>query len=127
MISLKYPDANISSYHYLLSVIFILILFLVLKKEYGLNKKLVRVVLLIDACACFIAGGLELFQPYFIKNIVFSIIEGIKYPLYLLWVTPLFGLNFFFHQLAGSFSILAGIFYLVVLGVISLPPMNSLK
>jgi hypothetical protein len=99
----------------------------VLKKEYRLNKKLVRIVLLIDACACFIAGGFELLQPYFLENTLFSIIEGVKYPLYVLWVSPLFGLNYFFHQLAGSFSILAGILYLIVLGVISLPSMKTIK
>lgn len=102
--SLKYPDSNLSVINILVSVFFLLALLV-----FSINKTHYKVFNLFLIFG--IIGGCLI---YVINKFDIAIIENLQYPLYIIFITPLFGGNAIFDYEYGVYSLLVTITYLII-------------
>ena len=116
--SIKYPDSHITILNFIVSILFLVTIFLSLKtvvisKKYKMFK-FMMIGGMVSGIFVFIVTE---FNHIIYKYFILDIISGIQYPLYSLFVTPLFGLNYIFNVSYGLFSAIMSLFYLIALGI----------
>ena len=109
MTALKYPDLNSEVEHLLVSLAFLSLLLL-----YSLfGGKLYRKLMIsgvISGVVCFAA---QHYQGYLYDIWIIDAISSIQYPLYVMYVAPLFGLNLFFDYTPAMYSLLVSLLFLI--------------
>lgn len=115
MPSLKYPDSSLSLVNLLASLMLMLAIVFWFKSLMTVKKlkvlKIISTIGMVSSICIFLISWVE-HMTY--EIFILDIILGIQYPLYLLFVTPLFGMNYIFNSGYGIFSGIASLFYLAV-------------
>ncbi len=121
--SLKHPDSNISIFNLLATFLLLIAFLIVIKKVWSsgkLHKNLKRF-LLVGFISGLVIYGIKIFEDTLMNYNVLDMIASIQYPFYLLFITPLFGLNYLFDISYEMFSLLiSAVYALIIIIVISL-------
>lgn len=120
-ISIKYPDATISDIGLIVSIILMVIIFrsiLILEKGIKLKRKKILLLLAFQgSIICYIGSILATLSE---GNIATYAIVNIHYFVYVMFVTPFFGLNYMTNLLYGEFSLVVAVIYVILLIVLHL-------
>lgn len=111
--SIKYPDSDIGIINLIISMILSVLFIWIIYSKRNINLKYFKTFLMSAVIGSSIVYSINGFS-FLITNDIFNIISGIRYPLYLIFVTPFFGFNYFLEMLYGKFSLMISIFYLVL-------------
>lgn len=116
MPSIKYPDGSIGVLNVLASVLFVgALLFILMKLANHSGKAMNRMKVLLAVCV--LTGlsvyGIHLLESSGVNNAVLDIMLSVQYPLYVLVITPLFGLNIILNADYGVFSAIMSVVYLI--------------
>lgn len=116
LISIKYPDGTIESYHIFFSLLFLTALFFSLKKESEENSSIkpIKYFLIAGFVSSLIVFVVNRLEISFAGNFLFDFFSLIHYFLYGLLITPLFGFNYFLELDYGLFSLLTSVFYFIL-------------
>lgn len=117
MSSIKYPDANITIFNLLATVFFVLILLKYTKEKLHVkngNKKL-KVYLLLGVISGVLIYVIKMFENFMFDYPVLDAIASIQYPIYLIFITPLFGVNVLFNLSSSTFALFMSLFYVISL------------
>jgi len=117
MSSIKYPDANITIFNFLATVLFVIILLKYTKEKLHAkngNKKL-KVYLLSGVISGILIYVIKMFENFMFDYAFLDSLASIQYPLYLFFVTPLFGANLLFNLSGSTFALFMSIFYILTL------------
>ncbi len=111
--SIKYPDSTITVINLVISIVFMMTIILGLKSVITSKKnKYVKIIMIsgtVSSIFVFIASE---FQYITYKYTILDVITNIHYPLYLIFVTPLFGINYIFNVSYGVLSAIISVLYL---------------
>ena len=107
IVSVMFPDLRIEVFHFIASILlFIVLIFVITQTARFTNWFLIAGAV----SSCFVAFA-QHFEELLTSNWALDMLSGIQYPLYVIFNTPLFGLNYIFGFLPGSFALLcAGLF-----------------
>ena len=112
--SLKYPDTQLYMYQLLPAALVVLLLTaLIMKGSY--NSRLygrIKGFLFIGFISGIFVFAVKQFEHSMIDSFLFDMISSMQYPFYLIFTTPLFGLNLLFDFPYETFSLLIGALYL---------------
>ncbi|PYF08325.1 hypothetical protein [Ureibacillus chungkukjangi] len=111
MPAIKHPDLQIGMLNFLVSLVFMA--FIVISLKTG-SQKLKKFIIGGTYAGIVIFFISELETYYISGSSIFDAIASIQYPLYVIFVTPLFGMNLFLDTSYEVLSIMLGIFYAVV-------------
>jgi len=111
--SLKHPDSILHIHNLIVSILFTVVLLIITK----LGSKKIIFFSLVGIVAGVLVYLLQQFEDILINNVVLDTIASIQYPLYILFITPIFGVNLFFNLDYGVFSLVLAIFYCLILGL----------
>jgi len=115
--SIKYPDSSLSIINLIISVSLLVTTIIKLKSiVVSQNNKFIQIIMLCGICSSLFVLIAYEFQHIAHKYMILDVILGIHYPLYIVFITPLFGLNYIFNVNYGMFSGIIGIFYLLGFG-----------
>ena len=100
-VSLKFPDITIKAVHFTASFILFVIVLI------GVTKSLryLKGILLVGAVSSIFVAFTHLFNDFLLNHWILDMIAGLQYPLYILFITPLFGVNIFIKGLSGTFAL----------------------
>ncbi|MEC1180707.1 hypothetical protein P9B03_19815 [Metasolibacillus meyeri] len=110
--SIKYPDANIGIQHIAVSLVLFSYVLFFISKEIR-NKRVIsklKIFLLLGAVVNIAVYVINLFEGR-----VMDLVANIQYPAFLLFTTPLFGLNMLSNLNVGSFSLIIALIYAVTI------------
>ncbi|MEK4629104.1 MAG: hypothetical protein ABS944_03270 [Solibacillus sp.] len=108
--AIKHPDTTIEMTHFISSLIFI-IACLILSVLYQNLTSILSLGGMIAGIVIFILTKIE-WLAY--EYAVLDVIQGIVNPLYIVFVVPLFGINYWFDVRYEMFSIGTSLFYLLL-------------
>lgn len=120
MPSLKYPDSNLTILYLLVTLLllFFLLLFII-KVPFNVKvNKGIKLFLIAGFLSGIIVYLINLFEMTLRDNVILDVIASIQYPLYLLFTTPLFGLNYLLDINVGVFSLLMSAVYILVFNLL---------
>ena len=109
MTALKYPDLNSKGEHLLVSLAFLSLLLLYSFFGGKLYRKLM-VSGVIGGIFCFAA---QHYQGYLYDIWIVDALSSVQYPLYVMYVAPLFGLNLSFDYTPAMYSLLVSVLFLI--------------
>ena len=124
MAAIKFPDSTITIYHLLSSIIFLAMLIYVSIK----NMMQIKYFLLLGTVSSIYAFAMIRLEHDLTGD--FLILDGLvnlQYPLYILFVVPLFGLNYFSQMSIDLVAILIAIVYAALLLTIYPSQLKSLN
>ncbi|MGM9945952.1 MAG: hypothetical protein ACI33M_13460 [Lysinibacillus sp.] len=124
MSAIKFPDSTITIYHLLSSIVFLAMLIYVSIK----NMMPIKYFLLLATVGSIYVFTMIRLEADLIGD--FLILDGLvnlQYPLYILFITPLFGLNYFSQMSIDLVAILIAIVYAVLLLTIYPAHLKSLN
>ncbi|WP_164667284.1 hypothetical protein [Virgibacillus doumboii] len=107
MPSIKHPDSNMNMLNLLVSLLFVLILFLYARK----GNKIFRIFTIAGVTSGIIVFVITRFEHLMYNNVLLDMIASIQYPLYLIFITPLFGGNIAFGMSYGAYGLLMSLVY----------------
>ena len=110
MPAIKFPDLTVDSVHLLTSVLFTMFL---LGSSFSRNPA-IQLFSLIGMIACVIVFGLHSIEYLVASSVVMDLVISLQYPLYFVFVVPLFGLNYVSDIDYGTFAALTSIIYGIV-------------
>jgi membrane protein YdbS with pleckstrin-like domain len=115
--SLKHPDSNISIFNLLATFLLLIAFLIVIKKVWSSGKlhKSLKRFLLVGFISGLVIYGIKIFEDTLMNYNVLDMIASIQYPIYLLFITPLFGMNYLFDMGYGNFSLLISVVYIFIL------------
>ncbi len=115
--SIKYPDSEIGLINLILSLIFLIAVsnFLLYTLKNNYNTKIIKILLSIASISGVLIYIIVSFYDYMFDNMILDIISNIQFPLYILYITPFFGLNYIFDISYGAFSLIISIVYFIFL------------
>ena len=92
MVSLKFPESTIMIHHLLASIVFLTMLIYVSIKN---NMQMKYLLLLGTFCSIYVFAMIQLEADLMGDFLILDSLVNLQYPMYILFVTPLFGLNYF--------------------------------
>ena len=115
--SLKHPDSNISIFNLLATFLLLIAFLIVIKKVWSSGKlhKSLKRFLLVGFISGLVIYGIKIFEDTLMNYNFLDMIASIQYPIYLLFITPLFGMNYLFDMGYGNFSLLISVVYIFIL------------
>lgn len=115
--SIKHPDSTINILNLLAAALFLVALLTAVKKG---TFKGIKLFLIAGFVSGLVVYTLNLMEDTLMSHAVLDVITSIQYPVYLLFITPLFGMNYLFDISYGVFSLLmAGVYGLIFVSVTS--------
>jgi len=115
--SIKHPDSTINILNLLAAALFLVALLTAVKKGTFKGIKLFLIPGFVSGLAVYV---FKLMGDTLMSHAVLDVITSIQYPVYLLFITPLFGMNYLFDISYGVFSLLmAGVYGLIFVSVTS--------
>lgn len=117
MSSIKYPDANITIFNFLATVLFVLILLKYTKEKLNAKKdnKKLKIFLLVGVITGVLVYVIKMFENFMFDYAFLDAIATIQYPIYLIFITPLFGANLLLNLSSSTFSLFMSLFYIFTL------------
>lgn len=112
--ALKHPDSNMSFINLLTSGLFIIGMLVFIRKMSSHNKYL-KVYLILGFLSGIIVYSIKTFDHIMMNYAALDIITSIQYPLYLVFTTPLFGINSLLDINYETFSLLTSLVYILAL------------
>ena len=109
MTALKYPDLDVTAEHLSISLVFLALLLLYSLFSGKLYRKLI-VSGVIGGVVCFAA---QHYQGYLYDSWIVDALSSIQYPLYVMYVAPLFGMNLLFEYTPAMYSLLVSLLFLI--------------
>ncbi|MHC8514676.1 hypothetical protein [Sporosarcina sp. ITBMC105] len=116
MPSIKYPDGTIGVLHVAATVLFLGALLFVLVKlanHSGTSMKRMKVLFAVGVLSGLAVYGIHILESSGVNNAVLDIMLSVQYPLYVLFITPLFGLNVIMNADYGVFSVIMSVVYML--------------
>lgn len=113
--SLKHPDSTISIFNLLATTLFIITLIIFIKKgSYsGKPNKGLKAFLIVGFISGLVVYVIRMFEGNMIDYAILDMIASIQYPFYLIFTTPLFGVNYLFDLNYETFSLLMSVVYVL--------------
>lgn len=112
--SIKYPDTNLSIINLIASTIFVITLVaVVIKGATNSMIKILKYFFMIGFISGLIIFIIKVFEDILIKNTILDVISSIQYPIYLLFYSPFFGINYIVNTDYGYFVLIISIFYIM--------------
>lgn len=121
--SLKHPDSNMNIFNLLATTLFLIVLLIFVKKGVysGKSNKKLKLFLIFGFISGLVVYVINMFESTMMDYAMLDIIASIQYPFYLIFTTPLFGVNFLFDLSYATFALLmSAVYVLVFILVISL-------
>ncbi len=107
MTALKYPDLDGEVGHLLISLVFLSLL--LLNSFFG--GKLYSRLMIVGVLGGIVCFAAQHYQGY-VSNIgILDAISAIQYPLYVLYVAPLFGINLLFNTTPALYSLMISLLF----------------
>ncbi|WP_245208047.1 hypothetical protein [Sediminibacillus dalangtanensis] len=113
MPSIKHPDSSINIFNSVVTILFMVLLLMYAKK----GSKLVKVFSIFGALSGVIVFVITTFEHAMIGNGILDVIASIQYPFFLLFITPLFGVNILFGLSYGLYALFMSLFYGMIVGL----------
>jgi len=110
MPALKHPDLNLNVFNLFVSIILLIVLLIYTRK--GNNK--LKVFSIIGVISGVLIFTIKTFENSMFDHTFWDTIASIQYPFYLIFTTPLFGLNILFDLNYATYSLLLSLFYFLV-------------
>lgn len=109
--SIKYPDSSIHAHHLILSAACILsfLIFSLISK-----RSIFKFFLVTGMLSGLLIFTLIYLESYFLGNLFFDMLSSIYYVLYIVFVTPLFGINQVLNAEVAYLSLFTSSIYLVL-------------
>lgn len=116
MPSIKYPDTSMSTFNLFVTILFLSALLIFIKKASYSGKSLkgLKVFLIIGLLSGLVVYVLKTFEDTMMEYSILDMILSVQYPLYLLFTTPLFGVNYLLDISYEAFSLLMSTVYVLV-------------
>lgn len=113
--SLKHPDSTMSIFNLLATALFLIALLIFIKKASygGKSNKGLKAFLILGFISGLVVYVIKMFEGTMMDNAILDIIVSIQYPFYLLFTTPLFGVNYLFDISYETFSLLMSAVYVI--------------
>lgn len=113
--SLKHPDSTLNIFNLLVTVLFLIALVIFIKQASysGKLNKVLKIVLIFGFISGFVVYIIKLFEDTMMNYAILDMIASIQYPFYLLFTTPLFGINYLFDINYEIFSLLMSAVYTI--------------
>lgn len=113
--SLKHPDSNMSIFNLLATSLFLIALIIFIKKASysGKSNKGLKVFLIFGFISGLVVYVIKMFEGTLMDYAILDMIASIQYPFYLLFTTPLFGVNYLFDINYETFSLLMSAVYVL--------------
>lgn len=114
--SLKHPDSNMSIFNLLATSLFLITLLVFIKKASysGKSNKGLKVFLIFGFTSGLVVYVIKIFEDTLMDYAILDMIASIQYPFYLMFTTPLFGVNYLFDINYETFSLLMSAVYILV-------------
>ncbi|WP_186577931.1 hypothetical protein [Aquibacillus kalidii] len=113
MPSIKYPDLNMNVWNLVVTLVFMFLLIMYSKQ----GKKKLKIFSLVGVISAVLVFLITAFEQVMFEHAFLDAIASLQYPLYLLFITPLFGGNDLFDVSYGLYSLLMSLFYGIVFGL----------
>ena len=113
--SIKHPDSILSIFNLLATMLFLTALLLSIKKASlsdTFNKGL-KVFLIVGSISGLVVYGIKMVEDTMINYVILDMIASIQYPFYLMFTTPLFGVNYLFKINYETFSLSMSALYAI--------------
>jgi len=113
--SLKHPDSTMSIFNLLATALFLIALLIFIKKASysGKSNKGLKVFLIFGFISGLVVYVIKIFEGTMMGYAILDIISSIQYPFYLMFTTPLFGVNYLFDINYETFSLLMSAVYVI--------------
>ncbi|AVK84678.1 hypothetical protein C3943_14435 [Lysinibacillus sp. B2A1] len=113
--SLKHPDSTMSIFNLFATALFLIVLLILLKKASysGEFNKGLKAFLIFGFISGLVVYVIKMFEGTMMDYAILDMIASIQYPFYLMFTTPLFGLNYLFDISYESFSLLMSVVYVI--------------
>lgn len=120
MPSLKYPDATMNILCLLVTILFLMTLLIFTKKaSYTIkSNKGLKTFLLLGFISGLVVYAIKGFEDTMMNYVILDMIASIQYPFYLIFTTPLFGMNYLFQMNYEIFSLLMSAVYFIALIIV---------
>lgn len=125
--SIKHPDSSIDILNIIVTFTYLVILLLLTLVTSENGSKILKVFSILGVISGVVVFLIKTFESTMIGNGIFDLIVSLQYPLYLIFSTPLFGINVFFDLGYGTFSLILSIFYLGIFILLTTIKTNSKK
>lgn len=113
--SIKYPDSEVGLVNIVVSVFFLIVIIWFTVYQINKNDKISSILLSGAVFGGILVYAMEHFKDIMLNNMILDIFSNIQIPFFILFITPLFGLNFFLNVSYGRFSIIMSIIYFSIL------------
>lgn len=113
--SIKFPDGTVTYGNAIISMLFAIVL--VYTSAMIQHPKWCRVTIItsiIGSISCLYTFIISIFDMTASSSVIYDILSGLHYLLYVIFVTPFFGANVFFRLGYGSFSALVMTIYVFI-------------
>lgn len=113
--SLKHPDSTISIFNLLSTALFLIALLIFIKEASysGKSNKGFKVFLIFGFLSGVVIYVIKMFEGTIMDYAILDMIVSIQYPFYLMFTTPLFGVNYLFDISYETFSLLMSTVYVI--------------
>lgn len=112
--SIKYPDTNLSIINIIASSLLIMTLVAFVKKGTTNSiREILRYFFIIGFISGLIIFIIKIFEDTLIQNTILDVISSIQYPIYLLFYTPFFGINYVINTEYNYFVLIISLFYIL--------------
>lgn len=113
--SLKHPDSTLNIFHLLVTVLFFIALLLIIRKASFSSKSLkgLKLFFIFGFLSGFVVYVIKMLEDTMMNYVILDMIASIQYPFYLMFITPLFGVNYLFDINYEIFSLIMSAVYLI--------------
>ncbi|WP_333719876.1 hypothetical protein [Enterococcus faecalis] len=112
---MKHPDSTMSIFNLLATALFLIALLIFIKKASysGKSNKGLKVFLIFGFISGLVVYVIKIFEGTMMGYAILDMIASIQYPFYLMFTTPLFGVNYLFDINYETFSLLMSAVYVI--------------
>ena len=113
--SLKHPDSTMNIFNLLATALFLIALLISIKEASysGKSNKELKVFLIFGFISGLVVYVIKMFEGTMMNYAILDMIVSIQYPFYLMFTTPLFGVNYLFDISYEIFSLLMSTVYVI--------------
>lgn len=110
-VAIKYPDLSISTPSFLISLI--LLLLLLFYSFFG--ERIYRFMIIIGVVGSVFISVVQYYQDVIYDIWILDVLSALQYPLYVMYVAPLFGINLLLDYTPAMYTLSVSIVFLICL------------